>query len=93
MARERMAKLMKYGHFEAISCHINTYFMTCQNFMIRTELWSLARSHPWPSDGDLAYTMASATSKCIGKTLSKLNWMLGTREPSQNDTQCIQFVR
>ena len=26
MARERMAKLLKYDHFEAISCHILTYF-------------------------------------------------------------------
>ena len=73
MARERMAKLLKYDHFEAISCHINTFFVTCQNFMHIKEFWSLARSHPWPSDEDLAYTMASATSKCTGKKLSKPN--------------------
>ena len=73
MARERMAKLIKYGHSDAISCHINTYFMTCQHSMIRRELESLARSHPWPSDEDLGHTMASATSKCIGKKLSEPN--------------------
>ena len=38
MARQRMAKLIKYGHSEAISCHINIFFMTCQNFIIRREL-------------------------------------------------------
>ena len=30
MARKRMAKWLKYDHFEAISCHIITYFMTSQ---------------------------------------------------------------
>ena len=34
MARERMAKLLKYCHFEPISCHIMTYFMTFQNSML-----------------------------------------------------------
>ena len=42
MARERMAKLLKYGHFKAISCHIMTYFRTCENFMLLTELWRVA---------------------------------------------------
>ena len=27
----------------------------------------MARSYPWPSDEDLAYTMISAISKCSGK--------------------------
>ena len=27
----------------------------------------------WPSDGDLAYTMTSATSKSVGKKLSRPN--------------------
>ena len=67
MARQRMAKLIKYGHSEAISCHIMTYFRTCQNFMLLTELWRVATSYPWPSDEDLAYTMTSAASKCTGK--------------------------
>ena len=67
MARERMAELLKYAHFEAISCHIMTYFMTCQICMLRKELWRIAISHPWSSDEDLAYTMTSATSKCTGK--------------------------
>ena len=73
MARERMAKLLKYCHFEPISCHIMTYFMTSQNFMLIRQLWRVATSSLWPSDEDLAYTMASATSKCIGKYyLSKM---------------------
>ena len=78
MARERMAKLLKYVHFETTSCHMMPYFMTSLNFMIRRELWTLAISHPWPSDEDLAYTMASATSKCIGKNrLSQIeHWNL-----------------
>ena len=54
MARQRMAKLIKYGHSEAISCHIMTYFRACQNFMLLTELWRVATSYPWPSDEDLA---------------------------------------
>ena len=67
MARERMAKSLKYDHFEAISCHIITYFMTCQNSTIRRELCNIAISHPWPLDGYVAYTMTSATSKCTRK--------------------------
>ena len=66
MARKRMATLLKYAHFEAISCDIITYFMTCQNFTIRKQLCSIVISHPWPSDKDLAYTMASAISKYTG---------------------------
>ena len=73
MARERMAKLLKYCHFEPISCHIMTYFMTSQNFMLIRQLWRVATSSLWPSDEDLAYTMASATSKCTGKKLSEPN--------------------
>ena len=34
MARERMAKLLKYGHFERHTGHITTYFMTSQISMI-----------------------------------------------------------
>mgnify|MGYP007071525105 CR=1 FL=1 len=34
MARERMAKLLKYGHFERRIGHITTYFMTSQISMI-----------------------------------------------------------
>ena len=30
MARERMAKLIKYDHFEERIGHINTYFMSSQ---------------------------------------------------------------
>ena len=67
MARERMAKLIKYCHYEAISCHIMTFFMTCQILMHIRELQTLARAHPWPSDDDLAYNMASAASNCTGK--------------------------
>ena len=73
MARQRMAKLIKYGHSEAISCHIMTYFMTCQNFMIRRELCRVALSTLQPSDGNLAYTIASAASNYTGKKLSEPN--------------------
>ena len=34
MARERMAKLIKYDHFEGRIGHITTYFMTSQISMI-----------------------------------------------------------
>ena len=61
------------GHFATISCCINTYFITCQNFMIRRELCRVATSNIWPSDEDLAYTMTSAISKCTGKKLSEPN--------------------
>ena len=44
MARERMAKLLKYCHFEPISCHIMTYFMTSKNFMLIRQLWRVATS-------------------------------------------------
>ena len=67
MARERMAKLLRYDHFEAISCHMITYFMTSQKSMIRRKVCSIAISHPWPSNEDLAYTMAFSISKCTGK--------------------------
>ena len=33
----------------------------------KKNLQTLHTSHPWTSDDDLAYTMASATSKCTGK--------------------------
>ena len=36
MARERMAKLIKYDHFEGIIGHIITYFMSSQIFMFRS---------------------------------------------------------
>ena len=67
MARERMAKLIKYAHFEAISCHIMTYSMTCQKSMLIREFSMVATSNLWPSDDDLAYTMASAASNYTGK--------------------------
>ena len=47
--------------------------MTCQIFMLRKELCSIALSILWPLDEDLAYTMISATSKCTGKKLSEPN--------------------
>ena len=92
MARERMAKSLKYDHFEAISCHIITYCMTCQTFIIRRELCGIAISHPQPSDEDLAFEMISAASEYIGK-LSELTWTLESRERRQNDTQSYKFVR
>ena len=67
--------------------------MTCQNFMLIRELWAVARSHPWPSDEDLAYTMTSAASNYSGKKLSEPNWILESGERSQNDTQNHKFVR
>ena len=67
--------------------------MTCQIFMLRKELCALALSILWPSEEDLAYIIESATSKCTGKKLSELNGTLESRERSQNDTKCIQFVR
>ena len=73
MARERMAKLFKCGHFEAISCHIMIYFMTCQIRILRNELCTVALSIGWPSDENLAYTMASAASNYTGKKLSEPN--------------------
>ena len=92
MARERMAKLLKYCHFEAISCHIMTYFMKCQKSMLIREVWDMATSYPWPSDDDLTYTMASAASNYTGKKLSEPNWMLESGERSQNDTKSYKFV-
>ena len=67
MARERMAKLFKYCHFEPITCDVMSYFMPCQNVMLRRELCSMDISHPLSSDEDLACPMASAASKCTGK--------------------------
>ena len=70
-----------------------SYFMTCQIFMLRKELWGMAMAYPWPSDEDLAYTMTSAASRCTGKKLSEPNWTLESRERSQNDTQSYKFIR
>ena len=73
MARERMAKLLEYCHFDPVSCHIMIYFMTCQNLMILKEFWTMATSYPWPSNEELACTMASAASNYTGKKLSEPN--------------------
>ena len=40
----------------------------------------MARSHPWPSDEDLAYTMTSATSKCTGKIMTRRAYLLKLKE-------------
>ena len=38
MARERMAKLLKYGHFEVMSWHVMTHSMAGQNFIFKRKL-------------------------------------------------------
>ena len=67
--------------------------MTYEISMLRKELCMVALSIVEPSAGDLAYTIESATSKCTGKKLSKLNWMCRSRERSQNEAQSYKFVR
>jgi len=57
--------------------------MTCQNFTIKRELWSMAVSHPWPSNEDLAYTIESAASKCFVKKLSESNKCWNTDNEAQ----------
>ena len=68
MARQRMAKLIKYGHSEAMSCHIMTYFMTSQKKTL---------SHSYVAflafRRDLAYTLTSATPKNGEENLSHSN--------------------
>ena len=46
MARERMAKLLKYGYLEPISCHIMGYFIISQNFIIIMRIWARVISAP-----------------------------------------------
>ena len=67
--------------------------MTCQICMLRNELCSMALSNLYPSDEDSADTIESAASNYTENKLSESNWMLESWERSQNDTQCIQFVR
>ena len=67
MARDRVAKMLKDGHFEDHIDHIIINFM----IISKSHHQRAAKDHrflgSWPSDEDLAYIMASATSKCTGK--------------------------
>ena len=67
MARERMAKLLTYGHFERHTTH------KIINFMIisKSHHQRGAKEHRYlgssPSDNDLAYVMTSAALNYVGK--------------------------
>ena len=61
MARERMAKLLKYHHFEGHISHIITYFMI-SHFLHHHNVTLNARYlGSSPSDEDLEPTVRSAT--------------------------------
>ena len=58
MARGRMAKLLKYGHFEGRIGHIIVNFMIIKNYIIITWIWLIVISVPglqmkiWSSQWD-----------------------------------------
>ena len=60
MARERMAKLMKYGHFESHTGHIIINFMIITKSHHQREAKDHRFLGSWPSDGDLELTVGSA---------------------------------
>ena len=61
MARERMAKLLKYGHFEDHICHLIINFMIISKSQHQRGTQIHRYLGSWPSDEDLAYTIRSAT--------------------------------
>ena len=70
MARERMAKLAKYGHFEGRSAQIFTHFgvMTIHHHLNINLQYRFLGS--WPSDEQTAFTNESATTGSVEKKLS-----------------------
>ena len=60
MARERMAKLLKYGHLEGHTGHVIINFM----IMTKSHHQRGAKDHRilgfWPANGDLKLTVGSA---------------------------------
>ena len=72
MARERMAKLLQYGHCGGRIGHIIINFMIISKCQHQRGAKEHRFLNSWPSDEDLAYTMRSATSnyrrkKCMIK--------------------------
>ena len=63
MARERMAKLIKYDHFQSHIGHIITYFMISQMLHQHNIILSYRHLGSWPSDEDVAYTVRFAAPR------------------------------
>ena len=61
MARERMAKLLKYGHFEGHISHLIINFMIISKLQPEKRVQIHRYLGSWPSDEDLELTVRSAT--------------------------------
>ena len=70
MARERMAKSLKYVHFQSHIGHIIINFM----IISKSHHQRGAKEHrflsSWPSDGNLAYTIRSTGLGMLEKNVS-----------------------
>ena len=60
MARERMAKLLEYDHFEGHTGHIIINFMIISNFASTKQTYPHRFLSSSPSDEDLELTVRSA---------------------------------
>ena len=67
MARERMAKLLKYGHFERHTGHVIINFMIISKYQHQRGAPIHRYLGSSPADEDLAYTITSAAwrKKCL----------------------------
>ena len=74
MARERMAKLLRYGHFEGRIGHIIINFMIISKYQHQRGTMEHRFLNSSPSDEDFAYTVTSATLRSGEENISlKLN--------------------
>ena len=73
MARERMAKLIKYGHFEGHTGHIIINFMIISNFASTRQTYPHRFLRSLPSDEHLELTVRSAMLQSIEKKLPDQN--------------------
>ena len=92
MARERMAKLLQYGHFEGRIGHIIINFMIISKSYHQRGAKKDRYLGSLPSDDDLDLTVRSAILRYRFKKISHQNSMCRSRERSENDMQSYIFV-
>ena len=84
MARERMAKLLKYWHVEGRGTY-NHIFYVITKFCLHNISFPLRYLSSSPSDEDLAYTMTSAAPRSGEQnTWSKLDVQISRTKPKRH---------
>ena len=73
MARERMAKLPKYGHDEAQFRPYNHQFHDDRKLHHHDMLLEYRYLGSWPPDGETGCAMTSATPRSVENVSAKLN--------------------